>query len=171
MTDTQPPQDVHDDAVEREIQDLARQLGRSSRGVPHDRPPSEGGGGSARRVLQSPVTAAALLALAIGLTVLNLLGAGPFHRGGPAPSAAEESRMARMTLQFVVEEIQAYADEHGRLPLDLDELGLGDKADLEYVRLGPGTYRVTVLGFGDPLVYEGSVKPGGSHHTPSGGAS
>ncbi len=119
------------------------------------------------------MTAAALLAVAIGLTVLNLLGIGPFHRGVAAPSPEEQSRMARMTLQFVVEEIQAYAEEHGRLPEDLTELGIGEKADVEYVKLGPRNFRVTVLGFGDPVVYEGSaeVETEGSRYTLPGGAS
>jgi len=135
---------MEDEATEREIRELARDLETGSRDRPAKSTDTERNPAALRKVLSSPVTALALSVAALALTVLNVLGVPPF--GFHAREEADPQEVARRlqaTVRFAKEEILFFQEDQGRLPHDLAEAGLEGKADLEYKPSPEGGFRLT----------------------------
>ncbi len=132
-----------DEAAEQEIQELARSLETKAREAPEAKSQEEREPSKPRKILASPATALVLCLVALVLTVLNILAVPPFGFRARDLTPQEKTRHLEATIQFAKEEILGFEEEKGRLPHNLAEVGLEDKADLEYEPLPGGDFRLT----------------------------
>lgn len=102
---------------------------------------------------------AILLPPLVILTVLNLLGYGPFSVPVKEPSSLNLLQQMRAGASYAVDEIEAFQEEHGRLPDNLEELGSPDEGAWTYERLGPDRYRITVIDGDFSVLYDSNNDP------------
>lgn len=86
----------------------------------------------------------ALFAVCVALTVVNLLGVVPVGPALPEELQPSPGEIAAVTLRFAVERIESFREEHGRLPADLDEVGLNRGGGWTYAQ-GPAPSHYTVV--------------------------
>lgn len=89
-----------------------------------------------RSLLDSAILAGALLTICVVLTFLNLSGGMPFGPRVEPLSDQQQLLQLEHRLEFAIEEIYAYQDEHGRLPAALESIGLDPEDGLEYLLNG-----------------------------------
>lgn len=98
--------------------------------------------------------------LFVGLTVANLSGHGLFQLPKmPRDVVAVSTESLRDSLYFEVLGIDEWAEEHGRLPERLEEMGVVDPA-LRYERLDAERYSLTLRLQGHSLTYDSRRDPG-----------
>jgi len=125
-------------AIEEEIGNLSSQLERQPppAAAPQVRQPK-----NARRILDSPWLAGVLIVVVAALTAFNIFGIGFF--GGDRSVLDPPPDQLRATMLFAFEEIEAYREDDGRLPRDLEDIGLSADLGLTYTVMGADEYELT----------------------------
>jgi len=136
---------VSDQDIENAIQDAAEQVEQEK--AAHQQVVADGER-RPRRPLDSPVLAAILLIAAGVLTALNLSGRLPFTQRASDVDAQDLGRMLELQLYLVVEDIEDFRDEFGRLPETLEEIDMSVDDGVEYSVMSESVYRVAVF-YGD----------------------
>lgn len=90
------------------------------------------------------VLAIAVVVIGAGLTAANLAGMGPFDRGRTAPGPEDVRQQLELDLLASVGYVESFRDDHGRLPVSLDEVDIDAPADLSYQRISDDRFIVTL---------------------------
>ena len=128
--------------IEKEITGLARNLRQDHRRHPSESAPEGKRASTLKAILNSPLTAGVLLSVSLLLTAFNVLVAPEIAAYHGTKKNVEE-RLG-LTLRFVREEISSFFEEKGRLPRSLDEIGVQEKADVDYQVLPGNRCRLVV---------------------------
>lgn len=135
--------------VEAEIQDLTKTIAKEP--LSRSRAIRAGSRKPSRVALPFALL---LLCAASGLTIANIVGIGPFHRGLPEPTAEEQDKRLELDALATIGYIDAYQEENQILPDDLTQLETGVPLLLTYERIGESSYRLYENNPSRKLIYE-----------------
>lgn len=141
--------------IEDEIGELSSQLAQKTPDRPAAAAPEE----SRWDPLDSPCLAAALLTIAVGLTIFNLFGPGFSSANENSSIVHESDDPLREMLLFAYEEVDVYWDENGRLPHRLEEIGLTEDFNVILTPTGSDTYTLTATQDETSLSYRSDQDP------------
>jgi hypothetical protein len=101
------------------------------------------------------LVAAAILILTLAtIVVMGFRGVGPFPFRPRKLSPVDSTRVIKQDLYFVVAAIDAFQKRTGRLPKDLDEIGMAFDLSLSYKVMARNRYIISKNKYGQSLSFD-----------------
>ncbi len=109
-----------------------------------------------------PALSVVLILLASVFTVLNVMGYGPTQTRKTGLSEPARDHRLQARLKFAVTEVENYKDHHGRIPANLQDLGLGSGTGLTLVHLPDHQFQLRATDHNTSLTFDSTTPEKGA---------